>query len=486
MAWLYRMSFTMLLIVLMAGSYAQVKPLYAYQDLSHIFYAKQKDSLKKAWSCPSVYKSRETQKQYREIWDQRTDFITQAIQDDAYVKDDDVYPYVDGIIDQIREANKELLPVKPFLLLDRSSSVNAYAVGGNVIAVNLGLVSWSGSREELALAIAHELSHNILEHAETAFRQRAEMLSSDEYKKALNAVLDSKYERFTRLQKVLQSYSFNRSRHQRYHESDADSLAILLLKKANIAFDAGFFRRLDSSDILYRQPLKQPVKDYFVGYQLPFQDSWTQRRMRGLSTRNYNFRDTSSIDDSLRTHPDCEERYKNTRKYTTAGIHPTPIPAGITNKTTKMLLWSMYQNKSLTSCLYRVLMEKDKGNKDEWYDFMMSNIFSGLYRADKELHRFGAIGVTQKENISKQYYELQNMLEQMPRESLELYCKTLQNGAFWKDMSPAEQALKNLFYTLTLDPDGSEKNTARAAKDFTANNSASMYCEFADNFFGKK
>ena len=131
-------------------------------------------------------------------------------------------------------------------------------------------------------------------------------------------------------------------------------------------------------------------------------------------------------------------------------------------------------------------MEKDRGNKDEWYDFMISNIFSGLYRADKELHRFGAIGVTQKENISKEYYELQNMLEQMPRESLELYCKTLQNGAFWKDMSPAEQALKSLFYTLTLDPDGSEKNTARAAKDFTSNNSASMYCEFADNFYGKK
>jgi len=105
MTWLYRMSFTMLLIVLIAGSYAQVKPLYAYQDLSHIFYAKQKDSLKKAWSCPSVYKSRETQKQYREIWDQRTDFITQAIQDDAYVKDDDVYPYIDGIIDQIMQAN---------------------------------------------------------------------------------------------------------------------------------------------------------------------------------------------------------------------------------------------------------------------------------------------------------------------------------------------------------------------------------------------
>ena len=483
MTFLFRMSFTIWLIGLIGGSYAQVKPLYTYQDLSHIFYAKQKDSLKRAWSCPSIYKNRETQKQYREIWDQRTDFITQAIQDDDYVKDEDIYPYIDGIIDQLVHANQQLLPVKPFLLLDRSSSVNAYAVGGNVIAVNLGLVSWSQSREELALAIAHELSHNILEHTEAAIRQRAEMLTSDEYKKSLNAVLDSKYQRLTRLQKVLENYSFNRSRHQRFHESDADSLAIILLKKANIAFDAEFFLRLDSSDILYRQPLRQPVRDYFVSYQLPFEDSWTQRRMRGLSTRNYNFKDTSSIADSLKTHPDCEERYQRTRIFTTAGMHPTPIPAGIKNNTTKMLLWSMYQNKSLTSCLYRVLMEKDRGNTDEWYDFMVSNIFSGLYRADKELHRFNAIGVTPKEYISKEYYELQNMLEQMPRESLGLYCKTLQNGAFWKDMSPAEQALKNLFYTLTLDPDSSDKNTARAAKDFAVNNSASMYCEFADNFY---
>lgn len=486
MIWLRWLSFLIGLFMFTAASYAQIKPLYAYQDLSHIFYAKQKDSLKKAWSCPSVYKSRETQRQYREIWDQRTDFITQAIRDDDYVKDEDVYPYIDGIIDQIRQANKDLLPVKPFLLLDRSSSVNAYAVGGNVIAVNLGLISWSQSKEELALAIAHELSHNILDHTESAIRQRAEMLTSDEYKKSLNAVLDSKYERFTRLQKVLENYSFDRSRHQRYHESDADSLAIILLKRADISFDAGFFLRLDSSDILYRQPLQQPVKNYFVSYQLPFEDGWTQRRTRGLSTRNYNFRDTSSIADSLKTHPDCEERYERTRKYSTAGIHPTPIPAGIRSKTTKMLLWSMYQNKSLTSCLYRVLMEKDKGDKDEWYDFMVSNIFSGLYRADKELHRFNAIGVTPKEYISKEYYELQNMLEQMPRESLVLYCKTLQNGPFWKDMSPAEQALKNLFYALTLDPDSSEKNAARAAKDFTANNPASMYCEFADNYMDRK
>jgi hypothetical protein len=482
MTYLYRLLFAASLIMSTWEIHAQIKPLYSYQDLSHLYYAKQKDSLKKAWVCPAVYKNKETQRQYKEIWDQRTDFITSAIADDDYVKDQDVFSYIDGIITQIVQANKQLLPARPFLLLDRSPSVNAYAIGGNVIAVNLGLISFARSREELALAIAHELSHNILDHTETAIKQRAELLTSDEYKKSLNAVLDSKYQRLTRLQKVLEGYSFNRSRHQRYHESDADSLAIILLKKSNIAFNADFFLRLDSSDILYRQPLKHPVKDYFASYQLPFQDSWTQRRSKGLSTRNYNFKDTSAIEDSLKTHPDCEERYNRTRKFSIAGAHLTPIPANIKDKTTKMMLWSMYQNQTLTPCLYRVLMEKDKANTDEWYDFMLSNIFSGLYYSDKELHRFNAIGVTPKEYISKDYYDLQNMLEQMPRESLEQYCKTLQNSSFWKDMPPAERALKSLFYALTLDPDNSDKNKARAAKEFTSNNAASMYCEFAGNF----
>ncbi len=224
-----------LLVFVISGLNAQTN-LYNYQDLSHLYYSKQKDSLKKAWVCPDAYKVKETQKKYREFWDDRTDFITRAIIKDNYVHDREIGDYIDGIIAQIAEGNKQMIPVKPFLLIDRSSSVNAYSIGGNVIAVNLGLISFAETREELALIIAHELSHNILRHAENSMRERAEWLSSDEYKQSLNAVLDSKYERLSRLRKVLEGYSFNRSRHQRYHESDADSLAIVLVKRSGIPF----------------------------------------------------------------------------------------------------------------------------------------------------------------------------------------------------------------------------------------------------------
>jgi Zn-dependent protease with chaperone function len=464
------------------SSAAQVKSLYNYQELSQLFYARQKDSLKKAWACPSIYKEKETQKKYREIWDSRTAFVTSAIEDNSYVYDKDVFGYVDGIVSQIVQANKERFPVVPFLLIDRSSSANAYALGGNIIAVNLGLVSFVRSREELALAIAHELSHNVLTHPENAMQQRAELLTSDEYKKSLNAVLDSKYERLSRLKKILADYSFSRSKHQRYHEGEADSLAILLLKKANISFDAGFFLRLDSADIQYRQPLKNRIKDYFVAYSPTIEDNWTIKRSRGLSTRSYNFKDTSSIADSLRTHPDCEERYERTKKLSDVTRKLTPVPAVIYERTTRMMLWNMFNNMSLTPCLYRILLEKDNGNKDVWFDFMLQNVFTGLFYADRELRRFNAIGIIPKEYVSKEYYELQTLLEQMPRESLEQFCKSFQSASFWNSMPAAEKSFRQLLNILAFDADNSDKNKAAAAKVFIIDNGASPYREFASIF----
>jgi Zn-dependent protease with chaperone function len=473
---------TSILLILMSVAYAQPQSLYSYQELSHLYYQKQKDSLKKAWVCPTAFKDKAAQKKYKEIWDERTDGLLGAINSDDYVHDNEVYSYVDGIVRQLTDANRQLVPEKPFVLIDRSSAVNAYAVGGNVLAVNLGLITFSATREELALAIAHEMSHNILHHAENAMFQRAEWLSSDEYRQSLNAVLDSKYERLSKLKKVFEGYTFSRSRHQRYHESEADSLAIILLKKSNIAFDANYFLHLDSSDYEYQQPLRHSLQAIFTAYHLPYEEAWSRRHSHGLSTRAYSFSDTTTLDDSLKTHPDCVDRYEKTRKLTTPNPHFTAIPASIQEKANKMLLWNIYSGSSLTPCLYRILLLKDKGNTDTWYDFMLCNVFAGLYYSDRMLNRFNAIGVVPKEIISKDYYALQTLLEQIPRDNLKQTCQTLEDEGFWKNMPAAEKDLKSFVFTLALDPDDSDKNKARAAHLFATGNANSMYCELALNF----
>jgi hypothetical protein len=234
-----------------------------------------------------------------------------------------------------------------------------------------------------------------------------------------------------------------------------------------------YFLRLDSADSQYKQSLKSPVKNYFSVYNVPFED-W--------STKNYNFRDTSGIADSLSTHPDCIDRYAKTLALSTATTKETPIPSFIHEKANKILTWNMFDNLNLTACLYRILLQKDNGNKDEWYDFMIYNIFSGLYYSDKQLNRFNAIGVTPKEYISKDYLELQNMLEQIPKESLEQYCNELKNVPFWNNMNSDARALKTLLHTLNFDTELSAKARENSGKDFLDNYPNSMYCEFAEHF----
>lgn len=481
---IYR-SLTVTAVILLAYTVvAQCQTLYNYQDLSHIYYQRQKDSLKKAWSCPPVYKEKETQRKYKEIWEGRTDFITEAIENDGYVYEADIYNYLDGVISQIVRANPKLIAQKPFLMIDRSTSVNAYATGNNMIAVNIGLLAFVKNREELALVMAHELAHNIMMHPENGMKKKAEWLTSDEYKQSLDAVLDSKYERLTRLKKVFEGYSFDRSKHQRYHEGDADSLALILLKNSHIEIDPSFFLRLDSADIQYRQPLKKNVKDYFAAYQLTVEDSWLVKRTKGLSAKNYNFASsTAGLEDSLKTHPDCQERYNKTKSLQSANSTFTPVPTALKEKSMKMMVWSIYCNGNMTACLYRVLLEKDKGNTDPWYDFMFHNVISGLYFADKKLNRFNAITVRPKEYISKHYYELETMFEQMPRQKLEEFYGSLQQASFWSNMTAPEQGFKSLMHTLLADTDDSDKQ--KAAKSFTSSYPKSLYCEFATPFSKK-
>lgn len=478
---LSRLTSSFFFLFIFSSTFECSAQIYAYQDLSHVAYLKQKDSLKKAWLCPTLYKEKETQKKYKEFWDSRTDFIATSIESKNFVVEKEIFNYLDGIISELVNNNPAHIKEKPLLLIDRSSVVNAYAIGGNIIAVNLGLVSFAQSREEIALVIAHELSHNILKHPDNSMKERAEFLTSEEYKNSLKAILDSKYERYSRLKKLMEGYTFNRSKHNRYHETDADSLAVILLKNSHIGFDAKFFLRLDSVDLQYKQPLKKPVNDYFTGYNLAFESWWMQKKTKGLSARNYNFRDTTNIEDSLKTHPECSVRYANTLKLSDKNIKLTQIPSSIKEKANKIIIWNMFDNLSLTACLYQVLQEKDRGNTDEWYDFMIHNIIAGLYYSDKQLNRFNAIGIKPKELISKDYYELQNTLEQIPKENLEAYYKAFQTLGFWQKLPPDARALKGLIASITVDVNN-EKNNSTASKNFISQNASSMYCEFADHF----
>ncbi len=461
---------------------AQESNFSKYDDLSKFSLAKQKDSIKKAWTVPAIYKNKETQKKYADIWNDRSDFLVNAMQANNFIHNKAIYNYVDAIIQQLRKSNPTVITAPLLLLIDRSESVNAYSIGNNVIAVNLGLLSFVQNREELALIIGHELAHNFLQHAENAMQQKAELLTSDEYKESLNDVLTSKYGRLSRLKEVLKGYSFSRSKHSRYKESEADSLAIVMLKNSNINFNAENFLRLDSADNEYKTELKSGVKNYFTSLNVPLDDQWLVKKSKGLSSRSYNFSKGEDLSDSLKTHPECKERYEQTKSLTTTAATYTPIPTDIRELADKMIVWNLYDNMSLTPALFRILLLRDNGAKDQWYDAMTFNIFAGLSYADKKLNRFNSIGVVPKESISKDYFTVQTLMEQIPADKLKETVKTMSGLSFWSTASADSKAFKTFLNALLSSENLSNREQENYSKDFMKNYQNSMYAEVAERF----
>ena len=481
-----RNTFIILLLLFSLNTIAQgtQKAPYSYPDLSSFYYKKLKDSLIKFYPCPKLYIQKNTQKKYNDLWNDRLDMIKTRIENNQYFHSSNIQNYLDCILQQIYNGNKNLFPEKPSLFVDRISNINAYSCGLNLVFINIGVMCYVKSREELAFIIAHELSHNLLKHADQSMKENSEWLTSSEYQNSLELIRKEKYEKLTKLINIHKTFAFSSNKHSRYSENNADSMAVVLLKNSGIPFSANWLLHLDSTDIIYKNNLKNNLADYFTPYGININSSLTQQRTRGLSTKKHNFKDTTGIADSLKTHPDCKVRYEKTLTYNTSNAVLTSLPNDLDNQSNKILLWNLYDDKHLASCLYRILSEKDKGNTDPWYDFMLYNVFYGLEYSCKHLDRFNAIGVLSKEYISSSYYELQNLLEQMPEEEISGFCTKLANAGFWSQLTPDAVELKKLMVNM-IDASLTAKEKSKLAKEYIDIYPNSWYNEFAKHFIIK-
>jgi len=175
-------------------------------------------------------------------------------------------------------------------------------------------------------------------------------------------------------------------------------------------------------------------------------------------------------------------RYHKSLEWSDRDPVTTPIVDAVTDRAAKMMIWNLFDDMSLTACLYSICQEKDKGRTDGWYDFMVSSVFASLYFNDKELHRFSAIDIKPKEYISRDYYHLQTMLEQMPADNLRQYCSVLQQAGFWNQRPADEKAMEKFLAALAVPGENPEKARRISAEEFVSSNATSMYCEFVDQF----
>lgn len=478
----YRYYIPVFLLFCSSLTRAQTAP-YTYKDLSAQAYRNIKDSLVKSWKCPKVFEEKKIQKEYEVYWSERGDYLVKSIENNDFVKDSILYPYLNQLTNELIKASQELFPFPVHLLLDRSNIPNAYSVGAHFIAVNAGLVIASKSREELSFYIAHELSHDLLNHTDNAMRQRAELVTSDEYKASLKDVLHSKYERYSRLKKLLEDHSFDRSRHSRYNESAADSLAIRLLNKAGIAFDATFFLNLDTADNIYQRNLSETPRTHFERLGLANTEAFTRTNPKGLSGRTSGFKDTTHRADSLKTHPDCRERYNKNLSRNSPHLSKTPIPADIRAQAAHIAFLDMFMNRNIGHGIYRILQDKETLSAPLPHDFLLDICMQSLLYSSKRMDRFNTLRIEKKQDVCKTYFELQEMLSQISEKDLQTYC----DQRLGIQLSPGKEQNAFLIYldkaiSAANTPDY-QKTLRKLAMEYRNSYPDSPYLEYMKSFF---
>jgi hypothetical protein len=446
------------------SSNAQIIKAYNYQQLSSTAYEKLSDSLKNNKNCPILFEEKKVQKEYEKVWRSRNEYVSKSIENNNYVKDEVVLPYIQDIVNEIISNNRKLIPYNVTVLLDRSEIANAVSFGEHIIAVNAGIIIRAKSREELAFYIGHELSHDILQHSNNSMFEQVQILNSDEYKESLKNVLSSKYERYSRLMKVAQGFTFDRGRHSRYSEQAADSLGVILVTNSNLSFDASYFLNLDTMSNQYNWPLRRNIKEHIKDLGIAANAAWFVKKSKGLSSFNYDIVDTSGKIDSLKTHPDCKLRYEHNLANNSKVLKKTPIPQSVLDAAFEIAIMDLYVNKDLTKCFYRLIQEKENRPQLQEYEFLSHAVLYSLLNSVVGLERFNVLRIKKKKDVSADFFELQNFFEQVPEKELSEICAQLATN---KQYSDKEALALFEYYKISTTVTSSGKRTSN--EDFIKN-----------------
>ena len=244
-------------------------------------------------------------KGFKEFISERQSILKGNIQQKQYLFDGYFYSKCRKILEKITDSDTAYKSQVKDILVGRSWVPNAYCYGNGVLIINLGLISRFKNDDQMAFVIGHELAHQLLDHVDTKIKKQINYYNSKEYKKEIRKIKRSDYNQFSKYENFMLSQALNSRSYSRERERQADSLAVVLMKKAGYQPTAALeaLAILDGSD----QPIYNDTINFgrqFSSNGYKFNYDWLNKS-NGLKVEQ---KISQELIDSLKTHPDCDIR----------------------------------------------------------------------------------------------------------------------------------------------------------------------------------
>lgn len=334
-------------------------------------------------------------KYFKEYFGQIYENRVKDLAGNKLIFDDGIHQYFKRIFEEIIQSNEEIVGNRSFdFFLERNASPNAYAQGDGSITFQTGLLMYCENESQLAFIICHELSHELLKHAQTKLKKNVEFRNSKERKEREKEISQIEYGGRQVAIDYLKEVLYNKSKHSREYEFEADSLGIRMFM--NTKYDAReALRVMEILDTMNTVLTKAnfSIKEVFNFPKFPFKEKW-------LESENTLFKGGKLVDDdslqkdSMKTHPDCKLRKGKMHtccvaKLPTTQVRPVFIQSDalfrdFTKKAAYETLYALFEEDDIANCLFIALNHNVKYPNDVTIQYIISSCLNSLYDAQKD------------------------------------------------------------------------------------------------------
>lgn len=315
--------------------------------------------------------------------------FNKEINDGGFVFDKKLNDYVNGILAQLRENNKDI-PSDIDILITKNNSLNAFCIPNNTFVLNMGLFYWLENEEQVAAVIAHELGHKILEHTTKNKKKSIEEAQSNQTKQDIRTITLTKYGKYDYAFELFKSKLYVSKEAERKQELEADSLGYEIYRKSKYA-KSEFLSALNLMaryDTLKPKGLK--IEIYKRMFDLPnqtFDEKWLLKE--DFSKYNYSLFKEKIDKDSISTHPETVDRIARIKALFPETIDKTKVEQSkefkaISTIAEMEIVPNLYSKEKFGDAIYACLLALQKEDMhQEYYKKWLGNCFQKIYEGRK-------------------------------------------------------------------------------------------------------
>lgn len=244
----------------------------------------------------------------KELYDARNKEVVDQFESMAVITDFALQEYLMKIVSALTRSNQALAAQNMRIFFSRSFIPNAVSYGDGTILFHIGLFRQLHNEAEAAFILGHEIGHYVLGHSDLKIRKYISKVNSDSVQQLLAKLKKQEYKSGYQLDQLERETMLGLSHHSREFEKQADSFAVALLLKSGYDVNAAgtCLAMLDSVDVDgYSGDL--PLKNLLGFTEYPFRSKWLQKEESIFAQSDIT---KNEISDSLKTHPDCDQRIR--------------------------------------------------------------------------------------------------------------------------------------------------------------------------------